>query len=294
MTSHIPVLVKEALFFLNVPKATDIIDATLGDGGHTLAILKATSGRARITGIERDPVMLNRVKERLSPYAQCIDFCLGNYADVLEAHQRFVDGILFDLGVASYHFDAAGRGFSFGENEPLDMRFNPTQRLRAEDIVNAWSERDIVNILREYGEERFSARIARAIVAHRDRHIDTTGQLVSIIEQAIPQPPRRRIHRVHPATRTFQALRIAVNDELGSLRRGIHSAMHLTKPEGRVVVISFHSLEDRIVKQMFRAATAAGEWELLTRKPLRPQDKEISANPRSRSAKLRAIKRTSL
>lgn len=289
MAWHTPVLRDEMLFFLKPKKGAAIIDATVGDGGHSEAILRLTAGQCRITAIDCDPVMIQRAAARLKRFEASVVFKLGNYADVLEQISESPDGILFDFGAASFHFDEASRGFSFSRDEQLDMRFSPTGCATAADIVNRWPQDKIAAILREYGEERFFARIARAIVAHRDPYINTTGQLVSIINSAIPRP--YRYGRLHPATRTFQALRMAVNDEPENIRRGLKAGFNRLKAGGRLLAISFHSREDALVKEAFRGVVHAGLGTILTKRPVRPTVVEQAANIRSRSARLRAIEK---
>ncbi len=284
---HEPVMVAEVLRFLTPGPGKLIVDATVGTGGHAEAILERG---ARLIGIDRDPSALDLARRRLARFEGRCRLVQGNFRDLegilagLDAGP--VDGVLFDLGVSSAQLGDAGRGFSFLKEGPLDMRMDPSQPLTAHEIVNRWPEWEIARILREYGEERYARRIARAIV--RARPIETTTELAEVVARCYP--PGR--HRIHPATRTFQALRIAVNDELSALREGLLAAIRALRPGGTVVTISFHSLEDRIVKRTLRQRWIAGEVEILTKKPLVPSAEEVARNPRARSAKLRAARRT--
>ncbi len=303
MVAHIPVLLAAVLDGLQVSDYPDgrFIDATLGLGGHTEALLAATR-TARVLGLDRDPQALAAARERLSRFGDRAVIAhasydqLGTLAPTLGFEA--VDGVLFDLGVSSLQLDDGARGFAFRTDAPLDMRFDPTSDSpTAADLVNTLSESELADMLYEYGDEPASRRIARAIVSARP--LQTTTALAEVIAQAAPSP---RGHKIHPATRSFQALRIAVNDELGALERTLPVALNLLKPGGRLAVISFHSLEDRMVKQfMKREATDCvcpphqpvctcghtASIDLITRKPIEADDAEIASNPRSRSAKLR-------
>jgi len=276
MTAHIPVLKKEVLEYL-APKANEnFIDCTIGFGGHTKAILKRIKPKGKVLGIERDPEIFKKLS---SLKIERLVLVNGSYSDLKriakEYNFRPVSGILFDLGVSSWHFEESGRGFTFQKEEPLDMRYG-TDEVTAGKIVNEYSESDIVKILKEYGQERFAKKIAKRIVKERKiKPIKTTFEL------------RRLIPRKTKPQRTFQALRIAVNDELGSLRSALPQALEILKPGGRIVAISFHSLEDRIVKNFFKNSNL----EILTKKPIRPSKKEIEDNSRSSSAKLRAAEK---
>jgi len=276
MTAHIPVLKKEVLEYL-APKANEnFIDCTIGFGGHAKAILKRIKPKGRVLGIERDPEIFKKLNflkiERLV-------LVNGSYSDLKRIAKgcnfRPVSGILFDLGVSSWHFEESGRGFTFQKEEFLDMRYG-TDEVTAGKIVNEYSESDIVKILKEYGQERFAKKIAKRIIKERKiKPIKTTFEL------------RRLIPRKTKPQRTFQALRIAVNDELGNLRSALPQALEILKSGGRIVVISFHSLEDRIVKNFFKNSNV----NILTKKPIRPSKEEIEDNPRSSSAKLRAAEK---
>ncbi len=279
-------MVQEVLRFLAPGPGKVVVDATVGTGGHAEAILERG---AELIGIDRDPLALEVARERLSRFDKRFRLIQGNFrhlAQILRDHGvQEVDGVLFDLGMSSFQLGDPERGFSFLTGGPLDMRMDPSQQLTAHEIVNRWPEREIARVLWEYGEERLARRIARAIV--KSRPIETTTQLAQIVARCYPPG----YHRIHPATRTFQALRIAVNDELNALREGLLAAIRLLRPGGVVVTISFHSLEDRIVKRTFRQRWIAGEVEILTKKPLTPTAEEVRRNPRSRSAKLRAARK---
>lgn len=284
--THIPVLQKEVIQYL-VPKPNEnFIDATFGEGGHTTFILKKNEPRGKVLGIELDSELLEKFKfqDRLI----LVNDSYSNLKEIVKKHNfKPVNGILFDLGMSSWHLEESGRGFSFQREEPLDMRFNQKSHLQAEDIVNKWPEKEIEQILREYGEERFSRRIAKEIIETRKRNpIKSTFQLVDIIKKSTPSWYQKK--RIHFATKTFQALRIAVNDELETIKKGLEQALDILEKEGRLVVISFHSLEDRIVKNFLKEKAKQGIIRIETKKPIRPCFEEIKTNKRSRSAKLRA------
>ena len=303
--SHIPVLLEEALQTLAPRSGGRYIDATLGGGGHAEAILEASAPEGWLLGLDADPRAIARVQQRLArfgPRAILVQANFRNIAAVARAqHFQPVDGIFFDLGVSSYQFDEAGQGFSFSQEGPLDMRMDPEAGPSAADLVNTLEADDLADILYRYGEERRSRRIARAIVANRP--IATTTQLAEVVLKAIGRRPGARLH---PATRTFQALRIAVNDELGALEAALPQALDLLKPGGVLAVISFHSLEDRIVKHYFRqesrdcicpphtpVCTCGHKARIkeIHRKGLTPSPDEIVRNQRSRSARLRAARK---
>lgn len=295
---HIPVLLNEVLKYLEPKPNENFIDATFGFGGHSLAILKKTGPDGRLLGIDADCLALEKFKQikksEIAQLGQRLKLICANFTELEEIakQQSFksANGILFDLGFSSWQIEESGRGFSFLRDEPLDMRYQTQNRqgsLTAEKIVNTWPEQEVQKILRDYGEERFARRIAGAICQERQKKsIKATGQLAEVIEKSVPASYRHG--RLHSATRTFQALRIATNDELNNLKKGLKQALAILAPQGRLVVISFHSLEDRIVKHFFRQQKQAGNLEILTKKPIRPIEKEIKKNPRSRSAKLRA------
>jgi len=285
--NHTPVLLKEVLEYLNPKSGENFIDCTVGFAGHALAILKQIAPSGKILGIELDEKVIKKLK-----LSENIILKQGNFANlkkiVQECHFQPVNGILFDLGISSWQIEQSGRGFSFLRDEPLDMRFdNNTPDLTAEKIINQWPEKELIEIFQEYGEERYARRITQGICGVRkNKSIKTTSQLVEIIRQTIPAKYRRQ--KIHFATRAFQALRIAVNDELNNLKKTLPQTLEILEPGGRLVIISFHSLEDRIVKIFFREQAKERSLEILTKKPIRPDQKEINLNPRSRSAKLRA------
>jgi 16S rRNA (cytosine1402-N4)-methyltransferase len=302
-STHTPVLLAEVLRALAVQPGGRYIDTTLGGGGHAAAILEQSSPGGQLLGIDADPSAIEAARERFRSSGDSILFVNDNFVNLQSICIKYdffpVHGILFDLGLSSLQLDGGGRGFSFQLDAPLDMRFNPGQKTTAADIVNTTSEMKLANIIRSYGEESQSLRIARSII--KERPIKTTGQLARLIEKAVG-----RRGRLHPATKTFQALRIAVNHELEHLETALKEAVDLLGYEGRLVVISYHSLEDRIVKQfMQREARACicppgtptcicghtPSLRLINKKVIIPTIGEIRANPRSRSAKLRAAER---
>lgn len=291
---HIPVLCKEVIEYLRPQSGGVFIDCTLGLGGHAQAILQAAGSQSRIIGIDRDAQSLQMAAERLKPYlSQCV-FVHEDFRNIDKILRRMeiteVDGILLDLGISSYQLNNPQRGFSFQEDGPLDMRMDQDSPISAFDLVNSLSEKEISSILKDYGEERWHNRIARYIIHQRSRHpIETTQELSGIVLKAMP--PRKTWQRIHPATRTFQAFRIAVNRELESLDILLDQCVDLLKTEGRIAVIAFHSLEDRIVKHKFRALAQSGKVKLVVKKPLRPSEEEAGRNPRARSARLRVAER---
>ena len=282
-------MLEEALQFLQPERGGVFVDCTLGLGGHTRALLER--GAARVIGIDRDADALRLATERLQGFGDRLVPVHSDYrqiGEVLDAHgDPVVDGVLADLGISSLQLDADGRGFSFRRDEPLDMRMDRSGGPTAADLVNRSAEREIADAIFQFGEERYSRRIARGIVAARP--LTTTGQLASIVRRAVPT---RGWQRIDPATRTFQALRIWVNGELDGLDRFVHDAASRLREGGRLVVITFHSLEDRIVKHTMRGLAQDGDGlQVLTKKPLVASDAERERNPRSRSAKLRALAR---
>lgn len=310
--THRPVMAQEVFHWLAPRPGAIIVDGTLGGGGHAVEIARRISPGGRLVAIDRDPVALQHGSRRVKAGAPAdvqLDFVQANFAQLPQILDdlgiRQVDGVLLDLGVSSPQLDNPERGFTYREDAPLDMRMDPTRGISAAQLVNEASEEELRRIIADYGEERWAARIARFIVQQRERRpLRTTQDLVDVIKAAVPASARRR--GPHPARRTFQALRIAVNDELGSLQRALEGAIERLKPGGRLVVISFHSLEDRIVKTTFRQAERGCQCppempecrcrrqptlRVLTRRPLRPSQQEIAENPRSRSAKLRAAER---
>jgi 16S rRNA (cytosine1402-N4)-methyltransferase len=291
---HVPVLLEESLNFLNVRAGGVVVDCTLGFGGHSLAIAKRLGGSGRLICFDRDEQAMELAKARLAGLAQelggempTVEFVGRPFSEIAEViSPGTLDGLLADFGVSSMQLDEAHRGFSFRSDGPLDMRMDTRKGLTAEQVVNQADEEDLANLIYEFGEERRSRRIARAIV--RARPLSTTAELARVITAVAP--PIKGEH-LHPATKTFQALRIRVNDELGEIQTLLKSAGSLLKPGGRVVMISFHSLEDRLVKDSFRESARLGELEMLTKKPVTATEQEALRNPRSRSAKLRAAER---
>jgi 16S rRNA (cytosine1402-N4)-methyltransferase len=291
--THVPVMTAEVLHFLRPERGGLFVDCTVGLGGHARALLEA--GATRIIGLDRDRTALALARETLAPWADQVDLVHADYRAldaVLDARAiAQIDGALADLGVSSMQFDAPGRGFSFQRDEPLDMRMDQSAGDTAADLIARAQERELADAIYTYGEERFSRRIARAIVEARgESPVTTTARLASIVRRAIP---RRGPTRIDPATRTFQALRIWVNRELDGLDRFLESAARRLRAAARLVVITFHSLEDRIVKHTFRALekSADAAVRVLTKKPIVPLDAEVQQNPRARSAKLRAAER---
>ena len=307
--AHQPVLLAEVLDLLAPRPGEFFVDATVGGGGHSAAILPRLLPGGHLLGLDRDAAAVAAARERLAPYSTRVEIVQANFRDlaaILAARGiRGVDGLLFDLGVSSYQLDNPERGFSYQVDAPLDMRMGQDQDLTAAEVVNNWPADKLAAVIWKYGEERWATRIAAFIVAARqERPITTTGQLVAIIKEAIPAGARRSGH--HPAKRTFQALRIAINGELDALQAALAELETILKPGGRVGVISFHSLEDRIVKEVFRNLSGrctcppglpvctCGRREVLvpvTRKPVAPAATEIASNPRARSAKLRVARR---
>lgn len=293
MGTHLPVLLAEGLALLRPRPGGHYLDATLGLGGHAQAILQASAPTGTILGIDRDAEALILAGGRLAPHGQRARLVRGRFealADLIEPGERF-DGILFDLGASSLQLDTAERGFSFGREGPLDMRMDRSAGETAAELIHRLSERALADLIFRWGEERWARRIARAIVeTRRGRPIQSTLALAGIVARAIPR--RGWPRHIHPATRTFQALRIAVNDELTDLGHALEDAAALLQPGGRLAVISFHSLEDRIVKQTWRRLAATGRMRILTQKPVTPGEAEVAANPRARSAKLRVLERS--
>ncbi len=303
-TTHIPVLLREVIRTLAVQPGGRYIDCTLGGGGHAQAILEHSSPGGQLLGIDADPEAIEASTERLKLFKKSILLVNENFANLRDICIRYdffpVHGILFDLGLSSLQLDEGGRGFSFQHDAPLDMRFNPAQKTSAADIVNNSSEAELSGLLRKYGEEIHSRQIARRVI--QKRPIQTTGELAHIIEQAVGG----RRGKIHPATRTFQALRISVNNEVQNLESALKQAISLLGFGGRLAVISYHSLEDRIVKQLLQRESRdcicppeamqcvcghKASLKIITRKIIYPSLAEIEMNPRSRSAKLRAAER---
>jgi 16S rRNA (cytosine1402-N4)-methyltransferase len=295
---HVPVLLQDAIRYLNVRPGGTYVDATLGLAGHATAIARQLGPRGKLIAFDRDPEAMALAKERLEALREVLgpampevvlhDVEFSQAEKLLEPES--LDGLLADFGVSSLQFDEAHRGFSFQAEGPLEMRMNPRQGINAEQVVNQAGEKELADLIYEFGEERRSRRIARAIV--RARPITTTAQLARIVAAAAPaMKSDRSRHTLHQATRTFQALRIYVNAELDEIDALLDAAPRLLKPGGRLVVISFHSLEDRRAKDSLRAGAQQGIYEVLTRKPVTAEAEETDRNPRARSAKLRAAEK---
>ncbi len=296
---HRPVLAEEVVALLRPIERGVVVDATFGGGGHARRLMETMSENVRLIGIDRDPAARQR---GAGVGCQVLAGSFGDFAELLEGEGiDRIAGALFDFGVSSHQLDEPARGFSYRHPGPLDMRMDPEAALTAADIVNTWSESELVEIIRTLGEEIHARRIARAIVGHRP--LSTTTELAELVAGAIPAAGRSK---GHPARKTFQALRIAVNDELSAIESGLDAALNMLEPDGRVVTIAYHSLEDRIAKRRFAAATAGCtcppglpvcgcgaevRYQLLTRKAVKASPDEIAANPRARSARLRAIRK---
>jgi 16S rRNA (cytosine1402-N4)-methyltransferase len=294
--SHVPVLLKEAIDFLAVRRGGTYIDTTVGLGGHSYEIAKRLGAPGHLIGLDKDPAALEIARRRLASQGAdwpTITLLHRSFAEIARGEQAAtVDGILADVGVSSLQLEDPARGFSFQADGPLDMRMDPHSERTAEQVVNHLDERQLADVIYEFGEERRSRRIARAIC--RSRPIRTTAHLADVISAAARPMNRGKPQydrKIHPATRTFQALRIFVNRELDDLRALLQAIPPILKPGGRVVVISFHSLEDRIVKDAFRDGASQGFYQLLTRKPVTATEEESGRNPRARSAKLRAAEK---
>ncbi|MBS9395145.1 MAG: 16S rRNA (cytosine(1402)-N(4))-methyltransferase RsmH [Dolichospermum sp. LBC05a] len=283
--SHIPVLSQEVITGLNIQPGGNYLDLTVGGGGHSRLILE-TAEDVKVTCVDQDEDALKAAKENLSEFGDRVKFIHSNFANYQFIENSY-DGILADLGVSSYHLDHPERGFSFRNTANLDMRMNQQQSLTAGDIINEWDEKELADIFFKYGEERLSRRIARRIIEKRP--FDTTTELANAIAYSVP--PKYRHGRIHPATRVFQALRIAVNDELKVLETLIEKAPNALIPGGRIAIISFHSLEDRPVKHGLRNSDSL---RVLTKKPIIATEEETKQNPRSRSAKLRIAEKKNI
>lgn len=291
---HTPVLVQEVVELLAPRPGTTMVDCTVGAGGHSFAILPHLLPSGRLIAIDRDAHALALSRTRLAEFSPQTSFVQEEFRHLPEILRQLglsqVQGVLADLGLSSLHVDEAARGFSFLKEGPLDMRMDQRQETTAASLIERLSERELTTLLATYGEERWAGRIARRIVTVRARQpIETTTQLARLVAEAVRFS--RSSRRLHPATRTFLALRIAVNDELASLEALLRVLPDALAPQGRAVVISFHSLEDRLVKQAFRQGAQEGQFRLLTKKPIRPSAEELAQNPRARSAKLRAVER---
>lgn len=304
--THKSVLYEESLELLNCKPGHIVVDGTLGGGGHARGILESIVPGGKLIGIDRDPQALEYATEKLSEFEDTFIPIHGNFADVdsilRDLDIESIDGMILDIGVSSPQLDNVERGFTYREDAPLDMRMNPDQDFSAYDVVNDYSREQLTKIIGSYGEERWASRIAQFIVDNRP--IETTGKLVTIIKAAIPAGARRR--GPHPAKRTFQAIRIEVNGELDALKQGIDRAIEVLKPGGRLCIISFHSLEDRIVKRAFKrledpcicakdapicVCGLEPKVEIVTRKPIMASERELKGNPRARSARLRACQK---
>jgi len=291
---HVPVLLQEVLTYLDCRPGKTIVDATVGTAGHSQAILERITPGGKLIAIDRDKETIEVARQRLKHFSEAVVFCHGNFSDIDTHLARLnisgVDGMLFDFGISSFQLKDPSRGLSFQDTGPLDMRLDRTQKLTAGDIVNTWGQEEIAEIIKEFGEERWCKRIASAIVRARQQHpVETTEELEEVVFRAVPA--RFRHYRIHPATRTFQAIRIAVNSELEAIEQVLRKSIGLLHPGARICAISFHSLEDRIVKHAFRDSARQGLLKVLTRKPVEPSDDEIQKNPSSRSSKLRAAER---
>ncbi|MHB1455423.1 MAG: 16S rRNA (cytosine(1402)-N(4))-methyltransferase RsmH [Armatimonadota bacterium] len=306
---HTPVMLREIIEYLDPSNGDTVIDCTLGGGSHSAEILKRIVPDGRLIGLDQDDDAISAASERLSEYFGKITIVKGNFAQLndiaSELEINSVEGIIFDLGVSSFQLDTPERGFSFRNDAELDMRMSKDIKLTAEKLVNTYSESQLTDIIFKYGEDRWAKRIAKFIVENRThRPIKTTKELVDIILAAVPVGARK--DNIHPATKVFQALRISVNNEMESLEKGLNAAIKLLAKNGIICVLSYHSLEDRIVKDTFLQYTgkctcpsalpicacgAVKSIDIITRRPLQPLDDEISANPRARSAKLRVARK---
>lgn len=291
---HTPVMLKEVLDYLNLSPGKVIVDATVGTGGHAISILERIMPQGQLIGIDRDQESLDVAKERLREFGGACEFVYGNFMNIDDIMENLnikkIDGMLFDLGVSSFQLENPERGFSFQHEGPLDMRLDRISYISAYDLLNNLNEEEISTLLRNFGQERWHNRIARLLVKEREKYpIATTLQLSNLVVKAIPY--KYRHYRIHPATRTFQAIRIAVNRELEALEIAIDKAIELLDKKARICIISFHSLEDRIVKLSFRKAASNGKIKIITPKPQTPTPQEIKENPSSRSGKLRVAQR---
>lgn len=302
---HTPVLLKELIYYLNPKPGDTILDATINGGGHAKAVLNAIGKEGKLIGIEQDTEVLEETKKKFEILRKNVILINGNFRNLDELLEtacrqsdiknlKELDGAMFDLGMSSLQLEESGRGFSFQRDEPLLMTYKScvgAGDLTAKDIVNKWGEKDIADNLYKYGGEKYSRRIAKGIIeSRRKKEIRTTAELVEIIRKSVPARYRNS-RRINCCTLTFQALRIAVNDEINALNEGIAKAWDLLSEGGRLAVISFHSLEDRAVKNFLREKQKDGEGKILTKKPVRASEEEKKENPRARSAKLRAIER---
>lgn len=307
---HTSVLLQETIENLRIKPEGIYVDGTLGGGGHALRIAERLKGTGRLIGIDQDGDAIEAAGKRLEPYRECITLIRDNYCHMKEALQQIgiekVDGIVLDLGVSSFQLDNAERGFSYKYDTKLDMRMDTRQSLSAREIINDYSETDLYHMIKDYGEEQFAKNIAKHIVmARKEKPVETTGQLCEIIKAAIPA--KMRAAGGHPAKRTFQAVRIACNRELEVLKDSLDQLIDLLNPGGRICIITFHSLEDRIVKSAFRknenpctcppdfpvcVCGQVSKGKVITRKPILPSEEEVKANQRAKSAKLRVFSKT--
>jgi 16S rRNA (cytosine1402-N4)-methyltransferase len=305
---HKPVLLAEALHYLDLSSGSKIVDCTIGGAGHAVEVMKILGNKGTLLGLDLDDEALNVAKEVLAPFSQQIILIKGNFKDldsILKEHEiGLVDGIFFDLGISSHQIDKAERGFSFQKDGPLDMRMDNRQALKASDVINQYKREEIEKILKDFGEERYAKKISRKIVERRDKkRLRTTKELEEVIRGIISGSKKEKIN---PATRTFQAIRIEVNKELKNLKEGLNEAIECIRKGGRIVVISYHSIEDRIVKETFKRAekgcvcppdfpkcvcNKVSLVKVITKKPVRPSVDEVKENPRARSAKLRAVEK---
>jgi 16S rRNA (cytosine1402-N4)-methyltransferase len=289
-------MLNEVIDYLALAPGKVIVDATIGTGGHSEEILKRISPKGKLIGIDRDNESLAVARQRLQGFGNMCEFIHASFVDIDGALKKLgiqkIDGALFDLGISSFQLDDPHRGFSFQKEGPLDMRLDRESYISAYDLVNNLNEEEISTLLWDFGQERWHNRIAHLLVQERQKHpIATTSELANIVVRSIPFKYRHKYHRIHPATRTFQAVRIAVNRELEALDTAINKSISLLAKKARLCIISFHSLEDRVVKFAFRKAAGEGLVDIITPKPITPQDSETEANPRSRSSKLRVAER---
>lgn len=306
---HVSVLLDECIENLNIKPDGVYVDCTMGGAGHSKEIVKKLSNKGLFIGFDQDKNAIKTAKERLSEYSDRVKFVHSNFENIKDELEKIgvykIDGVLADLGVSSHQLDEADRGFSYMQDAPLDMRMDVRCEFSAYDVVNGYTEEELAKIIKDYGEENWAKRIAKFIVEERkEKKIETTGELVDIIKKAIPK--KARIDGPHPAKRTFQAIRIEVNNELGVITKMIDDASSIMNKGGRICIITFHSLEDRIVKNAFKELSLdcicpphlpmcqcdkKSEVKIITRKPIIPTDEEIEVNPRSRSAKLRVAEK---
>lgn len=306
---HVSVLLNECIENLNIKPDGVYVDCTMGGAGHSREIVKKLSDKGLFIGFDQDKNAINTARERLSEYEGRVKFVHSNFENIKEELEKIgvhkIDGVLADLGVSSHQLDEADRGFSYMQDAPLDMRMDVRCEFSAYDVVNTYTEDELAKIIKDYGEDNWARRIAKFIVEERaNKPIETTGELVDVIKKAIPK--KARIDGPHPAKRTFQAIRIEVNNELGVITKMINDASSIMNEDGRICIITFHSLEDRIVKNAFKYLASdcicpqhlpicqcdkESEVKIITRKPILPSDEEIEVNPRSRSAKLRVAEK---